>query len=287
MVSTLFSERVEKLKRRPWNGYEFRITVPEEIFEVPGMLWTQEKRMLYYLAREDYSGEGAIADMGSFLGGSTICFAAGLRAQALEDRVIHSYDLFKLGEAERERYFPENPPADLRTRAMFEEHLRDYLDLITVHEGDVLGFPWEDGRIETLFIDIAKSYRVFDHLLLNYFPALIPGKSLVVMQDYLSPQSGPWHHVVMERLADYFEYVVDCDCASVLFLLKKEIPSDVLGQSQWMEIPMDEKLALMERAIERLDTEAKRDFLRSNREILRKGLDRNWGMHYHSLTGQS
>jgi hypothetical protein len=253
------------------------------IFAVPGMLWTQEKRMLYYLARHEYSGEGVIADMGAFLGGSTICFAAGLRDRSLTSPVIHSFDLFKLGEWERQKYFPDNPPPGDRTRGIFEEHLKDYLGLITVHEGDVLGFPWDDTPIDILFIDIAKSYKVFDHLLLNYFPALVPSRSLIIMQDYLSPQTGPWHHIVMEKLSDYCEYVVDCDAASVVFLLRREIPQEVLEQSRWMEIPMDEKLELMDRAIEKLDTDAKKDFLRSNREILLQGRDQEWGMHYHSL----
>ncbi len=283
MGSETTDDRVGRLRTRPWNLYDFRVTVPPEIFDIPGMLWTQEKRMLYYLAREDYRGEGIIADMGSFLGGSTICLAAGLRARAFDRPVIHSYDLFKLGEAERQRYFPEKAPPGLRTREVFDEYLKDYLDLITVHEGDVLEFGWDGAPIETLFIDIAKSYRVFDHLLLTYFPALLPMKSLIIMQDYLSPQTGPWHHIVMERLSDYFEYVVDCDTASVIFLLTRPIPTEVLEASRWMEIPMDEKLALMDRAIEKLDTEAKKDFLRSNRDILLDGRDQQWGMHYHDL----
>lgn len=278
------SARLERLRAKPWGEYQFRITIPEdEIFRVPGMLWTWEKRMLYYLAHEEFTGEGVIADMGSFLGGSTICFAAGVRDRSFNAPPIHSFDLFKLGKAERSRYFPDRSGNSLSVRPEFEANLRGYMHLIKVHEGDVLDIPWGGGPIEILFVDIAKSYKVMDHIVLSYLPALIPAKSLLVMQDYLSPQTGPWHHIVLERLSDYFEYVVDGDTASAIFSLKKEIPATVLHQSQWMQIPMDEKLALMERAIAKLDTEAKKDFLRSNREILVSGRDQTWGMHYHSL----
>ena len=277
--------RIERLRRKPWAEWEFRRTIPEdEIFAVPGMLWTWEKRMLYYLAAVEWTAAGAIADMGSFLGGSTICLAAGLRRNnACRPRTIHSYDLFILGDAERERYFPDRSAEELHVRDVFDEHLRDYLDLIVVHEGDVLKFEWDAEPLEILFIDVAKSYRVMDHILLNHFPALIPSTSLIVMQDYLSPETGPWHHIVLEKLRPYVEYVVDNDTASVIFMLRQAIPREVLEQCQWMQIPMDEKLALMDQAIDRLDTEAKKDFLRSNRKILVSGRDQTWGMHYHAL----
>lgn len=280
MDSQMMESRIAHLKTKPWNNKDF--SIPEEIFSVPGMLSNQEKRMLYYLTVNDYTGEGLIADMGTFLGGSTICFAAGLQDRLFDRPVIHSYDLFKLGESERKRFFPDNPPTDLRTRNIFDSYLENYLNLIAVHEGDVLGFSLHEP-IEYLFVDIAKSYKVMDHLILNFFPALIPSKSLIIMQDYLWGTTGPWHHIVMEKLSDFCEYVVDTDIASVVFFLKKKIPQEILEQCQWMNIQMDEKLRLMDRAIEKLDTSDKKQFLIENRELLLQGKDTTWGMHYHQL----
>ena len=278
------TERIARLRGKPWSDFTFRSTIPEEeIFAVPGMLWTWEKRMLYYLAKEEFTGEGKIADMGSFLGGSTICLAAGLRDRSFAKPPIHSYDLFRLGESERLKYFPERSAEDLNVRQVFDENLRNYLHLIEVHEGDVLSFPWSDGPIEILFVDIAKSYKVMDHILLEFFPALVPDKSILVMQDYLSPATGPWHHIVLEKLSDYIEYVVDGETASALFIPRRAIPKAVLESCLWMQIPRDEKEELMARAIERLDTEAKKDFLRSNLQILLAGRDETYGMHYHNL----
>jgi predicted O-methyltransferase YrrM len=281
MSTHAIAERISRLKTKPWNDKGF--SIPEEVSGVPGMLSGQEKRMLYYLARNEFTGEGDIADMGSFLGGSTICFAAGLGGRSFGRPVIHSYDLFRLGESERKRYFPENPPPDGRTRALFDDYLSDYLQFIEVHEGDVLKFAWNAGPIEILFIDVAKSYKVCDHILESYFPALIPSKSLVIVQDYLWGSTGPWHHVVMEKLSDYCEYLVDTDINSVVFFVKEAIPEHVLRQCRWLEIPMDEKLRLMESAIGRANTEEKKRFLQENRELLVTGKDLTWGLHYHSL----
>ena len=57
----------------------------------------------------------------------------------------------------------------------------------------------------------------------------------------------------------------------------------MLDQSRWNEIPADEKLRLMDRAIDRLDTDQKKQFLLENRQLLLDGRADRWGMHYHEL----
>lgn len=41
------------------------------------MLWYPKRRMLYYLARQDFAGVGVIADMGTYLGSSTHVLRGG------------------------------------------------------------------------------------------------------------------------------------------------------------------------------------------------------------------
>lgn len=241
--------------------------------------------MLYYLALNDYTGEGCIADLGAYLGGSTMCFAAALGQKAFDRPLIHSYDLFRVDfsrQCAERSHFPEKLTKDARTREVFDNNLRKYLSLVTVHEGDILEFS-ADEPVEYLFVDIAKSYRVMDHLLLTFFPALIAARSLIIVQDYLWGSTGPWHHVVMEKLSDYCEYVADTNINSAVFHLREAIPAKVLEECQWMAIPFDEKVALMDRAIGKLDTAEKKQFLRENRELLLQGKDTSWGMHYHGL----
>lgn len=272
---------ISKVRLRPW--IDQTLAVPQQIFSVTSMLTHQERRMLFYLALRHYSGQGAILDMGAFLGGSTICLAAGLAQRAFSRPIIHSYDLFKLGPFELDRFFPEDPPEGHRTRHIFDENLKDYGDLLCVHEGDVLDYSWNEGPIELLFVDIAKSYRVFDHIVTTYFTALIPGRSLVILQDYIFA-SGPWHHVVMEKLNPYFAYLCDTDVNSALFLLERPIPRDVLEACRWEAISRPQKLELMDAAITRLDAEAKKKHVRGARQLLLEGKDMHRGMQYHRLS---
>ena len=44
-----------------------------------GMLGLEERKLLYQLARNIYTGEGAVVELGAFCGASTCCLAAGLR----------------------------------------------------------------------------------------------------------------------------------------------------------------------------------------------------------------
>jgi Methyltransferase domain len=274
-------EDARTFHRRPWDGPELEF--PPVIYEVPAMLTLDEKRMLYYLARHYYR-EGAIADMGAFLGGSTVCLAAGLKDRGITKPVIHSYDLFRAGPFEAEKWLDGCEPG-MRTRDRYDENVKDYTGLIEVHEGDVLSFPWSDGKIELLFVDLAKSYQSFDHIVSSFFPALIPERSVVILQDYIFPKSGPWHHVVMEKLGGYFEYVGDTTLNSALFLLTKPIPKQALDDSQWQAIGADEKAVLMARAIERYQDGPQREALLGVQQLLVEGRDQNSGAAYHRLGG--
>src|SRR5437899_77308 len=101
---------VTKLGSRPWTSHE--LVFPAEVEAVPGMLTYWEKRMLYYLGLEFFSDQGAIVEMGPFLGGSTICLAAPLAARGFDKPIIHTYDLFRLSSFERDKYFSQGAPPD-------------------------------------------------------------------------------------------------------------------------------------------------------------------------------
>jgi hypothetical protein len=242
------------LEERPWRDPAFE--VPQAVHDIVGMLSWYERRMLTWLGSH-WSGRGAILDLGAFLGGSALGFATGLVQQGVEERAIHSYDRFHLGPFERQAYFAAGEPPGGLTRALFDTNLEGYERLLSVREGDILGIPWDGGSIEILFVDIAKEYRVFDYLLESYFPALVPGESLVILQDYYW-ESGPWHHVVMELLAPYVVPVADEPC-SALFALVEPIPTDLLASLRWRRIPAPTKRAAMERALTRIEPGEWRD----------------------------
>jgi hypothetical protein len=275
------SAEPETLTTSPWNDPAF--TTPDDILAVTAMLSRREKRMLFWLALNYYSRAGAVVDLGAYLGGSAICLAAGLRAQGVTDRVLHSYDLFKLGAYELERDFPDGAPPGNSTRSIFDANLMAYADLLATHEGDLLEQRWDGSDVEILFVDIAKSSASWDHVVEQFFPALIPGRSVVVMQDYLFERGGPWHQVVMEHLQDQLRYLVDAEYGSALFLNTRKVTEEDVASARWDNISESERVRLMHQAIERMDTEPKRMMLEGALELLESGEADTWGS-YHRLT---
>ncbi len=232
-----------------------RRAVPAASATVPTMLIADELRLLNYLADEHYTGEGAIVDAGCFLGGSTVALADGLRRNLRrrglrEAPVIHSYDRFEIEEYTRAVYFPAGAVGE-SFRPRFDNTTAPYAGLVTVHEGDICESPWQSGPIEILFIDVAKHWTVCDRITWQFFPHLIPGKSIVVQQDYLYHHWVAWLHVTMEFYADYFEYQCDTGDNSVAFLHTKRIPPEVLREKTVESLSTAEKIVLMDRAAAR------------------------------------
>jgi SAM-dependent methyltransferase len=251
------------------NGWRDR-PVPAVSAGVPTMLVADELRLLSYLAGEIYTGAGAIIDAGCFLGGSTVALADGLRRNLRRrgrpaERLIHSYDRFEVEDWTRGTFFPQSTQAGESFRHLFDRNIASCADLVEVHAGDVRSVEWIGGPIEILFIDVAKHWEVCDRITWQFFPHLIPGRSVVIQQDYLYHHWVAWLHVTMEYYADYFEYVCDTGVNSVVFRHTRRIPDGVLREKTVESLTIAEKTDLMDRAASRFHGE-QREKLRSAKE---------------------
>jgi hypothetical protein len=103
---------------------------------------------------------------------------------------------------------------------------------------------------------------------------LIPGKSVVIQQDYLYHHWVAWLHVTMEFYSDYFEYVCDTGVNSVVFLNTKRIPEGVLREKTVESLTTAEKIELMDRAAGR--------FTGGHSEVLRSAKQ-----HFLEMLGES
>src|SRR5690349_18238379 len=80
--------------------YAFEVTKPwldinpSILPAMPAMLWQEEKQFLYWLGMQ--SDNDAIVDLGTFLGASAACLAAGVEASGSNSHIF-SYDLFTFG----------------------------------------------------------------------------------------------------------------------------------------------------------------------------------------------
>jgi hypothetical protein len=173
------------------------------------MLTFSERALLYALGRDLAPGT-AIVDAGCFMGGSTVCLALGASERLLQPApVVHSYDLFEVDYSATTHYGAlvgdRQIGSDLRP--VFESVVgEDLLPYVDVHAGDLLSERWIGQPIDVLFVDVAKTWDLNDHVMHEFFPSLVPGRSVVVQQDYVH-EWLPWVHITMELLSDHFERV--------------------------------------------------------------------------------
>jgi hypothetical protein len=116
--------------------------------------------------------------------------------------------------------------------------------LVVPHKGNICEAIWNGSPIEILFVDVAKSPETMERIVNEFYPALIPGHSVVIHQDFISAEC-PWIHAIQESLSSYFELVDSPDDSSVCFRLIRKIPKGVLGKNFYNSLSVNEGDALM------------------------------------------
>jgi len=245
--------RPESTPLPDWRG----VALPAEVGRARTMLLKTEQQLLHGLARDHFRNEGVIVDAGCFLGGSTLALASGLRAnprfQANPRRdVVHSYDLFTVEPWTIGVYFPEDTPKTMSFEPVFRGNIAPFADLVAVHPGDVTKAPVPDGPIEILFVDLAKHWTVSDYVVRAFFPRLVPGRSIVIQQDYLYHEWNGWLPVTMEYFRDSFEMIDHTERNSVVFLYTQP-PPEGFSRDVIQGLSRGEMRALADRAIARFE----------------------------------
>jgi hypothetical protein len=242
--------RLESLRRRPWRDG----IVPTEVSEVPAMLSPLERQLLYTLAR-DYAGDGAIVDGGSFLGGSTVALLAGVRdrPERSSRRSVVSYDLFRVEAYAIPHFFADDPSVRVGDsfRALFDANVAGFDVPHVVYEGDITEIGWSGGPIDILFLDVLKSWRINDAVLRDFFPSLVPGRSVIVHQDY-GWGFNPWIPITVELMGDSLTLIDGMEAGSHVFLVEKELPKELLKRGVKV-LELDERVEVMNRVVARSD----------------------------------
>lgn len=241
------------LTTKPWQHLE-----PDAVLEVNlprGMIGDEERRSYHFLARFALKGEGAIVDAGAFIGSSGFCFASGLarNPHVFKGRnIIHSFDRFwvaedYVGQSIRDSVRPIK--AGERFRDIFDWQIGMFKEYFVVHEGDMLEQKWEGGRIDLLFIDIAKTAELNAHLIKIFFPSLIPGASLLIHQDFYHCWH-PYIHISMEYLRHRFE-ILDSYISyhSRLYRLIQMPTEEEMQRMVAYDFSASERLALLDQFI--------------------------------------
>ena len=126
---------------------------------------------------------------------------------------------------------------------ILEKAVEPYPDLIQLHIGDLNEERWpHDSPIEVAFIDVCKTIDLNAHVSKEFYPALIPGGSTLINQDYFFDRC-PWIKVTMGHLKDYFTWEGQVQSSSVYRTIKA-VPADVAAYDPFKEGTYEECLAL-------------------------------------------
>src|SRR6266487_11973 len=243
------SDRLRRLLSRPWQN----VGLTEHIPRVPTMLSGKERRLLYSLARDYAADDGAIVDAGCFLGGSTVALPAGVRDRATpwEGPPVVSYDLFRVEDYTIPRFFEgdESVRAGDSFRDRFDANVMEFPVPHVVREGDITEIGWSGEPIDVLFLDVLKSWEINDAVLRDFFPSLVPGRSVIVHQDY-GWGDTPWIPITVELMRDSL-VLLDCmEWGSHVFFLEAEVPAELMERGVG-GLDLDTRLELIDRAIAR------------------------------------
>jgi len=245
------SDPLAFLARRPWRDLE----LPPDAVGIPTMLSKTERKLLYGLARDYASGGGAIVDAGCFLGGSTAALLAGLRdrQEPWAGPPLQSYDLFRVEEYTLGKFFRDDPDLGVGDsfRDRFDANVARFDLPHAVHEGDITRIGWSGEPIDVLFLDVLKSPEINDAVLRDFFPSLVPGRSVIVHQDY-GWGWMPWIPITVELMRESLVLVDWMEWGSHAFLLQGEVPVE-LGERGVGGLDVDTRLELIDRAVERAD----------------------------------
>ena len=233
------------LLRRPWRD----LTLPPDAVGIPTMLSKTERKLLYGLARDYARGDAAVVDGGSVLGGSSAALLAGLRdrSEPWTGPALASYDLFRVEEYTLDKFFPDQQVGE-SFRPQYDAHVARFDVPLDVREGDITQLGWTGGPIDVLFLDVLKSPEITDCVLRDFFPSLVPGRSVIVHQDYAAHYT-PWVPIMVELMWESLTLVDWMEWGSHVFLVKDEPPTE-LGIAA---LGLDTRFELLERAIARAD----------------------------------
>lgn len=168
---------------RPWTNR----SIPNEVARIPAMLSDEERRYLSWVTAESFEGFGAVVDLGPWLGASTAALAHGLREADRDEKVL-AYDLFEWRQNYMDGYVDDETARGFDEGdsflPLFEDQLGPYRDQVETRPGSLLDTVWHGGPIEILFVDAAKDFALTNAILRTFGPALVPGRSRVISQDF-------------------------------------------------------------------------------------------------------
>lgn len=216
--------------------------------QIRSMLSTHEIALLYAIGKDAFPG-GAMVDLGPLMGASTWAFARGLVESGNQaPSAIHSFDLWK-ADGSYDAYLRDMPRGGAGSvLGQWTRAVSPYLDMCEAHQGDFLDWNWDGREIGVLFVDIAKSWELNNHVVSSMFPFLRPG-SFLIQQDYIH-WNEYWIHMEMARFRRYFRHCQFLRGATSFYVCVETPPKDLCAQPA-SSLPYETQTALLDDERER------------------------------------
>jgi len=239
--------------------------IPPSALSVPSMMSVPEKRFLYGLASAYYEGHGVIVDAGIFLGASTRCFGEGLQNNPRLQQITRRWKKPVIS-FERGLINPGMPAFFQRNKLKFSGNVGDSFEsevrrniepvktLIDLRMGDIMQTAHGKEPVEVLFLDVLKLPEISTFVIRSFFPRLIPGRSIVIQQDYFYERL-PYIKTQQEFFGAYFEYIGEIGSTAV-YRCSKEIDAAALAGLE--AVPAAEQLRLSSIAMQRSSDPSRR-----------------------------
>jgi len=226
---------------RPWRRID--LAPMRDVVRVPTMLAPEEQQFYLWLTRDWMQGDGMVIDLGAFVGGSTARLAEGHRIAGHPGKVF-GFDRFRAGEDVKARLLYPGGVPRFRGDDVFRvarRLLAPWRDRLVLRRGEIQSIGWTGDPIEVLAVDAFKRVDLIDRMVADFFPALVPGRSILVQQDFLH-WSQPWICALMVRFGDAFVPLCHVPGDTVAFLLQKPLTPDRIAAARIADITDTELL---------------------------------------------
>lgn len=200
-----------------------------------GMTTLEEQQYIRWHAEHVYTGQGAIVDLGSWLGSTVIPFAEGLERNPRPEaraKIIHAFDRFTWTKY-MEPMAAGSPIAGVYREGdsfldEFQRRVERWKSQIDARAVDLRDQHWGEEPIEYLLVDAMKTWRLTNSILRQCFPRVLPDVGYVIHQDF-AHFYAPWIHLLSYRLRDYFGAVRHVEnSGAVVFRCLQAVPDDVV-----------------------------------------------------------
>jgi hypothetical protein len=170
-----------------------------------GLTTPAEREYYFHIASNCVQGRGAVIDLGSWLGSTTVSLARGLAANpsaSARSTMVDTYDLFTWPS----EYDPFAPRGFRFSDGesflpLFRANVRPWLKQIRIHEGDLTKATWA-GPVELIINDAAKSWALSGNIWRQFVAQLVEG-GFLIEQDF-KHYYCPWLHLVHYRFRRHF-----------------------------------------------------------------------------------